>query len=135
MSFTTTVYGVGDKPFKAVVDYGKETVHPDSPHRAADSLTDPQVPPELIIKCSPKGAVSVFDFRSPEPKPGKRTKRKVAAKKISKTWAVVPSQQGQLVLWHENWVRIPCYSYAHCNHIIDLLSQDHIPSNLDPVIV
>lgn len=136
--FTATIYGIGSV-FHAKVDYNKETVHPNSPHLLPESIIDERVPKEIFLSCNAKGQVAVFSERPKPVPPGMLVQKQVKAKylQIQETWAIVPEPHGELVWWFENWAFIPCWSQAHAEHIINLLSQSHekIPKDVAPVII
>lgn len=134
--FTATIFSV--KPhLKIKVDYNRETVHPDSPHKLEDSILDERVPLDWIVFCNEQGAVIVLTKRPKPPVPGKQIKVKVSPEfhSLSQMWIITPSPDGVKATWFENWVRIPCNSKAHCLHLIDLLEVGKIPSEIEPLIV
>lgn len=136
MVFTATILTTSPH-LKIKVDYNRETVHPESPHRLENSLLDERVPLDWIVICDHRGAVSVFTERPKPPEPGKQTETKVSPEFLSskQVWAITPSSEGVKVMWFENWVYVPCNSKAHCLHLIDLLQDGKIPSEIEPLIV
>lgn len=134
--FTATIM-TSNPPLKVKVDYGRETVHPESPHKLEDSLTDERVPLDWIVCCNDRGAVIVITERPKPPEPGKAIHTKVSPEFLSsrQIWAITPSSEGVKTHWRENWVYIPCQSKAHCLHLIDLLQEGIIPSDIKPLIV
>lgn len=134
--FTAKIY-TGEGICKVKVDYNRETVHPESPHRLSDSILDERVPKGWIVCCNEKGAVFIKFGRLEPPKAGKQTTAQVAPEYLSSkdVWVITPSREGTEVIWFEGWVYLPCYSEAHCQHIISLLEQGKIPKDIKPFIV
>ena len=111
--------------FQCLVEEGKETVHPQSPHFIEGCIADERVPTEMIVVCRPSGAVTCMSERSVPVGPGDRTIENIKITRQGQTWMLVPSAEGKVKSnWFQNLVRIEAISKSHAQHIIDLLERN-----------
>jgi hypothetical protein len=117
-----TVY-LSDVKFTCRVEKGRETVHPESPHRKEDSLLDERVPQYLIISVDSVGRETVL-FERPLPLPAaKLTPRSIAATEGDEEdeWILSPGD-GEVVAWPEDWVSVSCRSTALLEYCLERLT-------------
>lgn len=107
------------------VESGKETVHPDSPHRTETCILDDRIPADIIVECLESGAVTVHSARRTTLDWGDKIQVhvKLCCDEEEENWYLMPDKDGIFASWHANWWLINVVSKSHGQHVLDLLSQ------------
>jgi hypothetical protein len=107
--------------FACYVELGRETCHPDSPHRIKDSLLDERVPIEYLVSLVHGRIPQVLTARSAEKVMTLQT-RYVMIERRGEEFKIVLGE-GTEVQWPSSWVSISCYSRGLAEYCIELLSR------------
>lgn len=114
--------------FKVKVEPGCHTVHPLSELHEEGNLVDGRVPKDLIVVCSPEGAVSVMSKLPEPPSDGAPCQKHVEIKEKEEDFIITPTndKEAPFVHWRQNWAYIECTSEGHAQYIVDLLEENRI---------